>query len=85
MFSASRSEWSVFCAQVLSAADRSSLLDDAFSLAAAGSLSYTVPLKLASYLSKESHYIPWKTVQSHLIEMERLLHTTKAYPLFRVS
>ncbi|KAK7085111.1 hypothetical protein SK128_002659, partial [Halocaridina rubra] len=67
----------------LSAPDRSSLLDDAFSLAAADQLPYDTVLSLVSYMKKETHYIPWKTVGSHLSKMGRLLRKTKAYPYFR--
>jgi len=67
----------------ISPAERSNLLDDAFSLAEASLLPYSVPFELAAYLSKELDYIPWKTFSSHLIRLDHLLMTTKAYPQFR--
>jgi len=67
----------------LSPADRSNLLDDAFSLAEAGLLDYSVAFELAAYLNKELDYIPWKTFSSHLSRLDHLLMNTKAYPQFR--
>ncbi|KAF2350322.1 Peptidase M1 membrane alanine aminopeptidase N-terminal, partial [Trinorchestia longiramus] len=69
--------------QKLSPSDRASLLDDAFSLAGANLVPYSLPLRLCGYLLKEQHYIPWKTVSYHVAELSQLLLTTKAYPLFR--
>jgi len=69
--------------EVLSAPDRSSLIDDAFSLAAAEQLPYTVALDLASYLEKETHFIPWRSAVRHFFRLDDLLMTTKAYPLYR--
>ncbi|NXE54489.1 AMPE aminopeptidase, partial [Casuarius casuarius] len=42
-----------------SAADRAGILDDAFSLARAGLLNYSVPLELTKYLTIETDYLPW--------------------------
>ena len=50
----------------LSPSDRSSLLDDAFALAGGELLPYETVLELCTYLSEETHYIPWKTVASQL-------------------
>lgn len=71
--------------QVLSPTDRSSLLNDAFSLADAGKLPYPTVLSLVAYMKRETHYIPWKTVTVQLSTLGRLLRQTKAYPYFRVS
>ncbi|XP_066980516.1 glutamyl aminopeptidase-like [Macrobrachium rosenbergii] len=69
--------------EALSAPDRSSLLDDAFNLAGADLMPYETVLSLVAYMKKETHYIPWKTVASHLSKTGRLLRKTKSYPYFR--
>ncbi|XP_068219694.1 glutamyl aminopeptidase-like [Palaemon carinicauda] len=69
--------------EALSPPDRSSLLDDAFNLAGADMLPYQTVLSLVAYMKKETHYIPWKTVVSHLGKTGRLLRKTKSYPYFR--
>ena len=69
----------------MSPADRSSLINDAFALAAAGDVPYEVPLRLASYLSREQHYIPWKTAVDELTELLLRLRFTELYSGFRVS
>ncbi|XP_037793094.1 glutamyl aminopeptidase-like [Penaeus monodon] len=69
--------------EVLSPTDRSSLLNDAFSLADAGKLPYPTVLSLVAYMKRETHYIPWKTVTVQLSTLGRLLRQTKAYPYFR--
>eukprot|EP00076_Gallus_gallus_P049427 XP_426327.3 glutamyl aminopeptidase [Gallus gallus] len=47
-----------------SAADRAGILDDAFSLARAGLVNYSVPLELTKYLINETDYLPWHRVIS---------------------
>ncbi|KAF0294106.1 Glutamyl aminopeptidase [Amphibalanus amphitrite] len=68
---------------VLPATDRSSLINDAFALAGAGDVSYSVPLRLASYLSAERHYIPWKTAVDELTALQYRLRYTELYGDFR--
>jgi glutamyl aminopeptidase len=63
--------------------DRSSLLNDAFSLAESGHVDYSVPLSMTRYLRKESDLVPWQTVYSKLVNMEGKLKDTEAYPMFR--
>ena len=41
--------------------DRAHLLNDAFSLAEAGLVSYRVPLDMTAYLAQETHLVPWDT------------------------
>uniref|UniRef100_A0A8C9FAU0 Aminopeptidase n=1 Tax=Pavo cristatus TaxID=9049 RepID=A0A8C9FAU0_PAVCR len=45
--------------ETFSAADRAGILDDAFSLARAGLVDYSVPLELTKYLISETDYLPW--------------------------
>lgn len=44
--------------------DRAGMLDDAFNLARAGYIKYTVPLNLTKYMSKEDEYVPLVAVDS---------------------
>ena len=60
-------EWAALAAQlladheVLEPRDRAHLLNDAFSLAEAGLVSYRVPLDMTAYLAQETHLVPWDT------------------------
>ena len=65
--------------------DRSSLINDVFALAAAGDVTYDVPLRMAAYLSAEQHYIPWKTAVDELSDLLLKLRYTELYADFRVS
>ncbi|CAL1528262.1 unnamed protein product [Lymnaea stagnalis] len=68
----------------LSAADRSGLLNDAFSLAASGKVSYTIPLEMLSYLEKERHLIPWGTaLQSGTSYINNMLKRFPEYGAWR--
>lgn len=44
--------------------DRAGLLDDAFNLARAGYIKYSVPLNLTKYLKREEGYVPWAAVSN---------------------
>ena len=74
---------------VLSQADRASLLNDAFSLAESGHLKsstssgYDIPISMTNYLKKEEGLIPWETVYKSLDKVRGLLDGTKVYPLLR--
>ncbi|NXJ09609.1 AMPE aminopeptidase, partial [Odontophorus gujanensis] len=68
----------------LSAADRAGLLDDAFSLARAGLLNYSVPLELTKYLINETDYLPWHRVISAVTYIADMLEDdTNLYLLFQ--
>ncbi|XP_025419873.1 aminopeptidase N-like, partial [Sipha flava] len=59
--------------------NRAQLVDDAFNLARAGELSYSVPLTLVSYLVKEDDFIPMYSVMnsmSYLVKRFRRCPTT---------
>lgn len=49
-----------------STATRIRLIDDAFTLASAGTLTYKIPLELISYLKNEKEYLPWSATLSKL-------------------
>ncbi|OQV15966.1 Aminopeptidase Ey [Hypsibius exemplaris] len=63
--------------------DRANLLDDAFSLSRAGKLSMTTVLNLASYLTRETHYLPWHSALPYLHGTENLLFNTEAFMSYR--
>jgi aminopeptidase N len=70
---------------MLSAITRAQLLDDALSLARAGTLGYDIALNMTRYLAtKENHYVPWKAVFEHMRFLDRMLRRTPAYGLFQV-
>ena len=84
-----REEWNEFVKildtdmEKFNQADRSSLLNDAFSLAESGHLGYDIPILMTTYLKKEEGLIPWETVYKSLEKIRGLLEGTKVYPLLR--
>ncbi|NXY41199.1 AMPE aminopeptidase, partial [Ceuthmochares aereus] len=67
-----------------SAADRAGILDDAFSLARAGLVTYSVPLELTKYLKNETDYLPWHRVISSVTYLADMLEDdTDLYPRFQ--
>ena len=67
----------------LPSTDRASLLNDAFSLAKSGHISYDIPFSMTKYMSKEKNLVPWETVFDTLIEIKELLRYTETYPMFQ--
>jgi hypothetical protein len=65
--------------------NRAALLDDAFSLARANVLDYSIPFKLTMYLSKEREYLPWKTALNSLSYLDNMLKMTPVYEIFQVG
>ncbi|XP_067616952.1 glutamyl aminopeptidase isoform X2 [Eurosta solidaginis] len=63
-------------------ADRAHLLNDAFSLADAAQLNYSVALNLALYLEKELDYVPWSVANERLSFIRNLLYYTNSYTNF---
>ncbi|KAM6428983.1 glutamyl aminopeptidase [Rhynochetos jubatus] len=67
-----------------SAADRAGILDDAFSLARAGLVNYTVPLELTKYLQNETDYLPWNRAISSVTYLANMLGDDPIlYPRFQ--
>lgn len=65
-----------------SSADRASFIDDAFALARAQLLNYTVALNLTKYLSKEQDYLPWQRAISAVTYIISMFEDDKElYPL----
>ncbi|NXJ94602.1 AMPE aminopeptidase, partial [Corythaixoides concolor] len=70
--------------QNFSAADRAGILDDAFSLARAGLVNYTVPLELTKYLINETDYLPWYRLISSVTYLSYMLEDeTNLYSQFQ--
>jgi hypothetical protein len=71
--------------KVIAGTDRSSLLDDIFSLADGGYVYYEQALEFALYLSTEDDYIAWSTASSKLLKLLPLIKTRGAYLDFKVT
>lgn len=67
----------------LSVSDRAHLLEDAFSLAAAQELDYSVPMNMTAYLSREYHAVPWSVAGSKLTAIDTLLSLTDLSSKFK--
>ncbi|CAG0888889.1 unnamed protein product [Cyprideis torosa] len=63
--------------------NRAQILDDAFNLAKAGILNYSVPLGLIRYLSKEKSNSPWVAAIRNLGYIDTMLRKTPAYEHYR--
>nr|XP_018898450.1 PREDICTED: glutamyl aminopeptidase-like isoform X3 [Bemisia tabaci] len=80
--------WSLFSStldsnpHIFNAADRASLLNDAFSLAKASHLSYSVPLNLCKYIKSENHSVPIAVVLDKFKDIKELLRDTPIYDEF---
>ncbi|CAH0559336.1 unnamed protein product [Brassicogethes aeneus] len=57
----------------LSVADRTHLLEESFSVAEAGQLSYEIPLSLTQKLTEEVDYVPWNVAASMLKKIKGFL------------
>ncbi|XP_044586424.1 glutamyl aminopeptidase isoform X2 [Cotesia glomerata] len=67
----------------LSISDRTNLIEDAFSLAQASELDYSVALDMTSYLTKERNAVPWDVASSMLLTIDKLLFSTSISSKFR--
>jgi glutamyl aminopeptidase len=68
----------------MSAADRANLVYDAFRLALAGKLSYSVALDLTKSLRHENHSVPWQLASTELKQIGSLLKQTSIYESYQV-
>lgn len=65
---------------------RSSLVDDALTMAWGGRLKYKTALNLINYLvEKESHHSPWNVAFENMVKINNLLYNTPAYRSFQVG
>ena len=65
--------------------NRAQLLDDAFSLSRAGLLNYTTTLELSTYLTEETHPIPWLSFDELISFLNHQLRGTDIYNSFKVT
>lgn len=68
----------------MSGADRSSLLDDVFSLADGAYVEYAQALEFAKYLSSEDDYIAWSSASTKFLKLLPLIKSRAAYEDFKV-
>ncbi|XP_012944386.1 endoplasmic reticulum aminopeptidase 1 [Aplysia californica] len=68
---------------VFSVSDRVALVSDAFSLARAGRINYSVPLDMSGYLSKEQDYFVWSEASSHFGFLKGRLFLDEDYDLLK--
>ncbi|XP_053669023.1 aminopeptidase N-like [Anopheles marshallii] len=64
--------------------NRAQLLNDAYNLARADRIDFTVPLRMMSYLRKETQYAPWTAAGSALTYFYNKLRGTEHYDHFLV-
>ena len=74
-----------FILQTLNAADRAGLYNDVFAMADAGLLTYTVALDFSLNLASENDYVPWNSMLSTFVIIQKLLASTEAYQPFKVD
>ncbi|XP_045478249.1 glutamyl aminopeptidase isoform X5 [Harmonia axyridis] len=67
----------------LPVSDRTHLLEEAFSIARSGQLSYEIPLELTKYLKDETNYTPWEVASSKLLELLKLLKASRKEQEFK--
>lgn len=67
----------------LSVSDRTNLIEDAFSLAQASELDYTIAMNMTSYLGQEHSAIPWQVAASKLLTLDALLASSSISSKFR--
>lgn len=65
--------------------NRIQLFSDAFALAKAGNLNYTIPLGLTKYLVHEKSYLPWKAAFRGLGDMDFVISNSRFNDLYLVS
>ena len=65
--------------------DRTSLLNDAFSLADGGRLTYTTALDLTKYLGAERSHVAWSVMGSRLAYFHYVFYYTPGTQFNRIS
>lgn len=66
--------------------NRAQLIDDAFALARAGYLDYSVPLNLSKYLEKENDTVPWySAINSFSYLIERMPRSKDGFENMKVG
>jgi hypothetical protein len=70
--------------QALDIADRAHLLDDIFSLAEAGLVSYTLAMDMTKYLTSETEYVPWSVASTKFKKFHTVLISSPSYAKLKV-
>lgn len=65
--------------------DRTHLLEESFSIAQSGDLSYEIPLTMTRYLINETNYIPWYVASSQLQQISKNMQTSQYDANFKVK
>lgn len=66
--------------------NRAALLDDAFNLARAGYIDYSIPFDLSKYLKRETDYEPWLAAVNNFMFLNRILNkVSKVHTAFQVK
>uniref|UniRef100_A0A336M458 Aminopeptidase n=1 Tax=Culicoides sonorensis TaxID=179676 RepID=A0A336M458_CULSO len=63
--------------------NRAQLINDALDFAWTGEQNYEVALSVVNYLRQEEEYLPWKSALDGLSVVNRILHKTPLYDVFR--
>ncbi|XP_071808617.1 aminopeptidase A-like [Asterias amurensis] len=69
--------------QVMDIRDRAGLLDDAFNLARAELIDYSIPLDMTRYLSSEEEYTPWDAAYDNIIWLRETLRYRPVFAKLR--
>jgi len=64
--------------------NKAALLDDAFNLARAGYVNYSIPFDLTTYLTHETEYEPWVSVNNFNFLNHILAYSPRVQRLFQV-
>nr|XP_022316112.1 glutamyl aminopeptidase-like [Crassostrea virginica] len=68
---------------IMNNVDKAGLIDDAFNLARAGYIDYTIPLNLIKFLDKELNHLPWESAYNGIGYISDMLQTGSSFSLFR--
>ncbi|KAK0091458.1 hypothetical protein PV326_003204 [Microctonus aethiopoides] len=67
----------------LTISDRTSLIEDAFSLAQSSEIDYSVAMNITSYLAREHDSLPWQVAASKLLTIDALLLSSSISSKYR--
>ncbi|XP_028399989.1 glutamyl aminopeptidase-like [Dendronephthya gigantea] len=69
--------------KILDSTDRTSLINDAFTLARAGNIDYGIAFNLVKYMKKETRYVPWQTLLDNIEYLDKMLRKEDIYHKFK--
>lgn len=70
--------------RVISVLSRAQLLDDSLNIARTGSLPYSIPFELSSYLRTERDFTPWSSALTAFNYLDKILYHTATKDKLRV-